>query len=190
MMETLTQHIVPLRQICASLSSTVLEKLHVSSKLYLYKPWRPIPRLFASLAGLSSVDTVLSRPQFSRLSDVSFKYLLCFDLEEEPTTFACLTGTSPGSVSAQSSESGDDPLPSDAYLMHRDGRLRVTSTFLETFFKHKVEQELCQLHNRGISRTEMYVTITHPIDEIRRRVVRDIVVAGMRRSAPNDVEHS
>lgn len=177
-----------LRQICASLSSPCLEKLHFVFSCEV----RSIPATYAPLANLRAVDTVLSLPQFSRLSDVIFEYHITLLLKEEPTTFGHLMKTSSDSLSADDEISTSaspgplrsDNLPSDAYFMDEsDGTHRLSSAYLEKFLEQRVGGSLRQLQRRGILTTKMAITIDRlTIDEsglVDSRFSDDTVVEDM-----------
>lgn len=168
----LSRKLALLSQICASLSSPCLEKLRFVFSCQI----RSIPAIYASLANLRAVDTVLSLPQFSRLSDVTFECHVMLLLKDEPTTFGHhLMKTPSESLNADdeisTSESPgplrSDNLPSGAYFMDEiDGTPRLSSSYLEEFLEHRAEGQLHQLQHRDILTTKMTITIgRQTIDE-------------------------
>lgn len=183
--KTFMEQLALLEKTCTSVSSPFIEKLHVYVSWWRYKPSIKISQVYAALADLRAMDTLLSRSQFSRLSDVTFKYGLSVWLEEEPTTFGCLMAPLSNNANVGATTSlrplRDDPLPNDAYVLdEEDGTLRLSSSYLANFLQQWVDGELRRLQHRGILTNKvLYVNISRPIDKIRSDAFVTSVVEAM-----------
>lgn len=160
----LDQQLTSLRKICTSISSHQLEVFHMA--LYDYWNTHPLNALLATLAGLREVDTVLSRPQFGRLSDVTFRYYLKIYVQgpatSDPSPSIFLddmmvnAALSSQQTPADDGDGGASP-PIHAQGLDLDGTERLSYQDVEELVGRKTEEELSQLHFRGILKKAAYV---------------------------------
>lgn len=144
-----------LNQICTSVSSPVLKTLRPR----FYPGRHEIPYIFATLAKLRELDTILSSSRFTHLSDVAIRFAFRVEFEELPTTFASLVGTSVDSAVIDAlCFHRDDDLPMNAYIIDDDDDLLFLSpSWLKNLFQRRVEEVLPQLHSRGILQIGMFL---------------------------------
>lgn len=152
-------HLSMLNEMCASVSTPSLEKLHLS-----FSTWREnCPELSAALAKLRDVDTTLSSARFSNLSEVSFRFNFDIPLGVKPTTFSDLIGPEPASdraaITPTSHFRRSGTLPSIAFEKDEGGTLRLIPSWLAEFLRVKAEGELPHLHHRGIVTTKTSVIL-------------------------------